>query len=223
MVIAFGNQKGGVGKSTICLTLATYWASRGKTLHVIDADMQQSLKIARDLELEEDPTLNPPFPIDFILLRDLAKVLPEMSKSEDKILMIDLPGTYDNDVALVLCYADYIIVPFAYEDWSLESTSKFATYIDIVDEMFPKDNRTAIFVPNHVNKKIGRKEDLENWQEWRDEIASKVTLAPMIPFRACIQRRSSIFHHQDIESCTEECYSFISNLIFKDNPLTNDK
>ena len=214
MIIAFGNLKGGVGKSTICLTLATYWASLGKDIHVIDTDMQQSLDMTRQEELEEDPSLVPPYPIEFNLLKNFVEEVPQR-KNSDKILMVDLPGTYDLEVMKVLCYADFIIVPFLYEDWSLDATSKYASYIDIIDEEFPEMKGTAIFVPNHVNKSIGRKEDKEYWESWRQRIAEKVTLAPLVTYKACMQRHNTIIYSKEIRQCTEECFKFITDIVFK--------
>ena len=42
MIVAFLNQKGGVGKTTLALHLAGRWAGRGKRVVVVDADPQGS-------------------------------------------------------------------------------------------------------------------------------------------------------------------------------------
>jgi chromosome partitioning protein len=42
MIVAFVNQKGGVGKTTLALHVAGAWAARGKRVVVIDADPQGS-------------------------------------------------------------------------------------------------------------------------------------------------------------------------------------
>ena len=40
-IIVFANQKGGVGKTTLCIMFAHYLHSLGKNVYVIDADQQR--------------------------------------------------------------------------------------------------------------------------------------------------------------------------------------
>ena len=42
-IIAFANQKGGSGKTTLSANLAVLWANSGYKIAVIDADAQKSL------------------------------------------------------------------------------------------------------------------------------------------------------------------------------------
>ena len=42
-IIAFSNQKGGSGKTTLSANLSVLWANSGYKVAVVDADAQQSL------------------------------------------------------------------------------------------------------------------------------------------------------------------------------------
>ena len=51
MIIVFGNQKGGCGKTTNCIQFANYLAEIGKDVLVLDLDFQRSLSDRRESDL----------------------------------------------------------------------------------------------------------------------------------------------------------------------------
>lgn len=53
-IIVFANQKGGVGKSTLCILFADYLAEKRQAVAVIDADLQQTIVVQRQRELKAD-------------------------------------------------------------------------------------------------------------------------------------------------------------------------
>ncbi len=59
--VVFANQKGGVGKSTLCMLFANYLSWKRKPVCIIDTDLQKSIMMQRQKDLqifdEEDPTL----------------------------------------------------------------------------------------------------------------------------------------------------------------------
>ena len=50
MVIIFGNQKGGVGKTTLCTLFANHLAAMGKKTFVVDCDNQQTISEKRKVD-----------------------------------------------------------------------------------------------------------------------------------------------------------------------------
>ena len=58
-IIVFANQKGGVGKSTLCILLADYLTYWKKDVCIIDTDLQQSATLQREQDRqtfeEEEP------------------------------------------------------------------------------------------------------------------------------------------------------------------------
>ena len=43
VIVTFANQKGGVGKTTLCVTFANYLVTKGVRLVIIDCDFQHSI------------------------------------------------------------------------------------------------------------------------------------------------------------------------------------
>jgi len=214
MVIAFANQKGGVGKSTLCLSLANYWASQGLPVHVVDTDLQKSLVKIREDELKHYPQRIPLFDIEENLLCNFMTEVSQR-RSSDRHQLIDLPGTYEKGIVEVVKHSDAIIVPFQYEDSVLNTTSQFGTYLDIIVARHRGIDRKIIYVPNAVNFSIGRKEDIEYWNAWKSAIESVALLSPPIPLRVCMQRRSTIFLSNEERACVEDCFDYITNLVFE--------
>ena len=45
IMMTFANQKGGVGKTTLCTMFADYLAAKGESVLVVDFDRQQTISI----------------------------------------------------------------------------------------------------------------------------------------------------------------------------------
>ena len=43
VIVTFANQKGGVGKTTLCVTFANYLLTKGVNVVVVDCDFQHSI------------------------------------------------------------------------------------------------------------------------------------------------------------------------------------
>lgn len=52
VIVTFANQKGGVGKTTLCVTFANYLVTKGVRLVIIDCDFQHSIMKCRKTDLK---------------------------------------------------------------------------------------------------------------------------------------------------------------------------
>lgn len=159
MIILIGNQKGGCGKSTLTLLLANYLTiTKRCKVTVIDMDYQQSLaekyEKAKILENAEPYEV---LPLELETYPDMKEVI---SANPADIALLDLPGKLDDDGLLpVFLSADLVICPFAYDEFSFESTILFSVVLRKISPGVP-----VIYVPNRIkaNVKYETQADVES-------------------------------------------------------------
>lgn len=108
MIVAFLNQKGGVGKTTLALHLAGAWSARGRRVLVVDADPQASALDWADQRLREGlPRL---FGVLGLARETLHKELPDLASETDH-LIIDGPPRVAGIARSALLAADLVLIP----------------------------------------------------------------------------------------------------------------
>lgn len=214
MIITFSNQKGGVGKSSLCVSLANYWSAQGIKLQVLDVDPQHSLLNFRKKELEINGQLRPKFEImDFSHHKNMSKAREFIInlKKEPIHTLIDTSGSGLTELNMnIVLYSDVVIIPFQYEDYSIQATGEYATILKNLGKTFPEMERVCIFVPNMVDTRIGRASDREKWDAWDASIDKVALRSPRVPMRVCLQRRNTLFQTDDELNCVTPCFSYIT-------------
>ena len=135
-IIAFANQKGGVGKTTLCILFADYLAWKKKGVVLLDADDQRSVTTKREKDVEffgEEP----PYEVQHVGIQDVDYMQRLMANARqiDGTVIIDCPGNVRDDGLLpVFTQADAIIIPFEYEDICLEATTDFVNLLNTIKQ-----------------------------------------------------------------------------------------
>ena len=142
-VITIGNEKGGVGKSTIACNLAVEAALSGLKVLLIDADSQQSSIDFRAVRAENDAL--PQFHAVSITKNTIHRDVT--SFQEFDLILIDAGGR-DTAVfrsALLACNLLIIpVLPSQYDIWATQGT------IDVFEQAQSFKNIDALFVLNQV-------------------------------------------------------------------------
>jgi chromosome partitioning protein len=107
MKIALVSQKGGVGKSSLAVSIAWELAARGSSVLVVDGDPQGTARIAREVALEGGKS--PPAAV--ALGKDMCK--PENLRAMEKFdhVVIDTPAKLGDVQRAALMLADVALVP----------------------------------------------------------------------------------------------------------------
>ena len=108
MIVAFLNQKGGVGKTTLALHLAGEWARRGKRVTVIDADPQGSALDWSEQRAREG--LERPFGVIGLARDTVHREAPELARTCDHVI-IDGPPRIAGLMRSALLAADLVLIP----------------------------------------------------------------------------------------------------------------
>ena len=152
VIIGMLNQKGGVGKTTLSISIAHALSLKNKSdrILVVDADPQQSALSWSDVREGEHP-----FTVISLPKKSLHKDISKMKSDYDHIIIDGPPRVTDLARACIMA-SDLVIIPCTpspYDIWASEET------VNLVKEATQyKDNLKFLFTLNRkiVNTAIGR-------------------------------------------------------------------
>ncbi len=127
-IIVVGNEKGGAGKSTVAMHLATALSRMGHCVGTLDIDLRQR-SLGRYIENRRrfmaKAGLQLPTPHDVILPKTAARALPEGANQDDHkltqavaalapesdFIVIDCPGSHTRLAQVANSMADTLVTP----------------------------------------------------------------------------------------------------------------
>lgn len=184
MICLFGNQKGGVGKSTLTVLSGNYLSlDKAWPVTVIDMDYQQSIsqkfEKAKVLENAEPYDVMPASLETYPMLHNV------LTRNKKDAILIDLPGKLDDDGLIpVFKSADMVVCPFAYDEFTYESTVLFTVVLKKVNP-----DIEVVFIPNRIKANV----KFETMTEVNEQLSRFGTVTPVIPDRIDFQRITT-FH-----------------------------
>src|SRR5262245_10945925 len=168
MLIAFTNLKGGVGKSTLAVHLASWLCNQGKRIALIDADTQHSSSIwtqEADREVRIVPLHDPD---------DILEQAPRLVEEYD-IVIADGPAGMAELSRAILLRADIALVLCGPGILDLRASSAAVRVIKQAQSI-RKGLTQALFVPNKIKLNTLLSTDLLNTAT---EIVIPVTHTPI--------------------------------------------
>ncbi len=160
MIVLFGHQKGGVGKSTIAINVAYQLQKKHKKLVLLDLDSQNSALLFNQLRVGENlPTIKCVKESDI----EFDDFINEYANNEDNLLIID-SGGYDSNInRAALIKADIIITPVGISQIEIFGLQKFRKILKEASEALGKTVKTNVLL-NNVDSRSKNK--LNNLREY---------------------------------------------------------
>ena len=184
MILAFLNQKGGVGKSTLSTNAADYFHRRGARPLLIDADPQGT---TNDWATRRDDLL---FPVMQLARDNMAREILSHAANYDHVV-IDGPPRAEALSRAVIIASDLIVMPIeasGASDWASQTTIR-----QIREAREYKDNLLSVFLVSRIipNTVISR--------SIRDHVADygipllKATVANRVSYAEALTMGKTIF------------------------------
>ena len=151
-IIAFGNQKGGVGKSTITTLCANALSQAPFNLKIciVDADRQKSISEARSFD-KMDFNGNLPYEVVAMDLQTLQKEIHTLDQKYD-LIFVDTAGRLDinldiqqQEITKAMMYADYLFIPFRAGNFNLDATLEYLKTVTKIAGLRDKTDRPLKF------------------------------------------------------------------------------
>lgn len=158
MIVLLGGEKGGSGKSTLCVNLAIMTALAGRKVLLIDGDKQQTATRWFERRVKNKFKITPD--IEIMKTIDLMERLPDLAPKYDYIF-IDIAGRDAEELRLGLFLADVVLFPMGTTMVELETAGRMN---DLIEQSKGRKSRLkeAYFVLNKVTtNKNKQKTDLK--------------------------------------------------------------
>lgn len=144
-IIAFSNQKGGVGKTTLAINVAACLAARNYTVLLLDADPQGSALDWAAIQADEGP-----FPVIGLPRPTIHKEIGRIGRHYDYVI-IDGPPRVNDISRSIMMASNKIFIPVQpspYDIWAANDTTNLIEEAQIV-----RPELKAAFI---INRKIKR-------------------------------------------------------------------
>lgn len=225
-IVTFANQKGGVGKTTLCVTFANYLVAKGVRVVIIDCDFQHSILKCRKADLKKYGEELVPYEI-WAYEPDSKEAMTSLIEKlhndpELDVVLMDSPGSlHAEGLVPMFVNSDIIVVPFHYDLVTIPSTASFLLFLDRLRQAVGEGMNAQLFIiPNLNDNRVGKRSELILWDNTRETFSNYGYVTGKIPRRADMERFSTLaaldMQHQYVSSVYDKIYF---NIFGKVTPL----
>lgn len=198
VIVTFANQKGGVGKTSLCVTFANYLVMKGVRVVIIDCDFQHSILKCRKADLKHYDEEQIPYEVWSQEPDSSEAMITLVEKLHNDpgidVVLMDSPGSLKADgLVPMFVNSDIIAVPFHYDLVTVPSTASFLMFLDRLRKAVGSRMKARLFIiPNLHDNRVGKRSELLLWDNTRDTFSNYGYVTSKIPRRADLQRFSTI-------------------------------
>lgn len=215
-IVTFANQKGGVGKTTLCVTFANYLVAKGVRVVIIDCDFQHSILKCRKADLKKYGEELVPYEI-WAYEPDNKEAMTSLIEKlhndpELDVVLMDSPGSlHAEGLVPMFVNSDIIVVPFHYDLVTIPSTASFLLFLDRLRQAVGEGMNAQLFIiPNLNDNRVGKRSELILWNNTREAFSNYGYVTGKIPRRADMERFSTLaaldMQHQYVSSVYDKIY-----------------
>ncbi len=176
-LVAIGNLKGGVGKSTVAVGIAGAMASAGKSVALVDGDPQATS--SRWLANPEQPIW-----VGTLDIATLSSVETWLEQAERLVrvhgtLLVDLPAVIGPAMAAAFMLARVIIVPVSLSPVDIDGTTRVLKHIRAARNERGGRGPAVLIVPNKLPRRIGVERDFADaFDRFGEPVVAGLSLMP---------------------------------------------
>lgn len=232
-VIAFATSKGGAGKSTSALLMATQLAEAGHPVTVLDCDQQGWLQFWHDTAAKQG-RVPPNITIETVLDEGLIIEAIDAAQQKTPFVLIDLEGTANMLVSFAISRADLVVIPMQASGMDAKAAAKSVNLVRQQERAFNRTipmavvfTRTNPVIRTDLQNSLRRQLESAKVRVFKVEIFERVAFKEMFNKGASLE---SLLELQPkkvkaIKSAIENAKSFAGETvgILKENAAPNNQ
>jgi len=204
-VITVGNEKGGVGKSTIACNIAVEAVRDGLKILLIDADTQQSCMDFRAIRSENDSL--PQFQAVSITKNTIHKDVKSFKNFD--IVIIDSGGRDTSVFRSAILACDFLIIPVLpsqYDIWATQGT------IEILEEAKSfKDVKSRIILNQVILNTIVSREATEALEKFKLPVFD-IKFHSRVAYKQSVSKGTGVSEYEPGGKASEEMKIFFEEV-----------